>query len=354
MSKIQMNWLACLMHDLYFNWKQSKAEASCWLTSKTSPLLPPSFRGRAFDRLMTEFFGYASPDLPSPVDKSIFSFGSSVVNGVMIADNSCQTRSKQTQVQYRISSNDRVLEDAFHLIYETYVTSGLVEPNPIEMRILPHHLLPDTEVFVAEEKGRVLSTVTLISDGDLGLPMEEIYPHEVAALRRKGKWLGEVSCLASHDTTSVSHCLEVLRLMVQTARFRGLDCLAVAVHPKHMRFYKRFLAFEQLGEKISYPAVCHHPAVAMILDFDRIDREQPTNYWRFFGDPLPAETMSPQPMDDSQRSFFRYLMKLSNDLALPSLDQTLTGQGKGRSSSGNLEARENMRYEAYEPEVLSN
>ena len=64
--------------------------------------------------------------------------------------------------------------------------------------------------------------------------------------------------------------------MVQTARARDVDELLVAVHPRHVRFYKKFLAFEVISGLERYPAVCDRPAIALSLNFERIDRDRPT------------------------------------------------------------------------------
>jgi hypothetical protein len=247
----------------------------------------------------------------------------------MVTKNMSQVTPGQAGVDFRIASEYHEREAAFRLVYESYLPSGLVRANPFAMRILPQHLLPSTDLFVAEEAGHILSTVTLICDCEMGLPMESVYPHEVRDLQRRGKKLGEVSCLASRPTTPLAQCLELLRLMVQTARYRGLDCVAVAVHPRHARFYKRYLAFKQVGSETLYPAVCDQPAGAMLLDFDRIDRERPENYERFFGDLLPAEKLWPQPMDADQWECFHYLLEImSSDFELPAQKRRRVGRPK--------------------------
>lgn len=236
----------------------------------------------------------------------------------MVTRSMSQQCEVQMEADYRIAAEFHEREESFRLVYESYLSNGLVQPNPFRMRILPHHLLPSTDIFIVERAGQITSTVTLICDGELGLPMEAVYPLEIRDLQARGKRLGEVSCLASRSATPIAQCLELLRLMVQTARHRGLHGLAVAVHPRHVRFYERYLAFQQVGTETLYPAVCHHPAVALLLDFDRIDRERPDNYERFFGDGLPLEKFRPQPMDADQLECFRYLLALvSSGVTLP-------------------------------------
>jgi len=176
------------------------------------------------------------------------------------------------------------------------------------MRVTPYHLLPTTEVFIALLRGEAIFTVSLVVDGQLGLPMESVYRKLVAARRAEGFLVGEVSCLAdrrSQFRRFFPVFLRLTRVMVQYARRQGLDELLVAVHPKHARFYQRFMSFEMIGEETAYPAVRNHPAVALSLDFARIDRERPENYHTFFGEPLPEEELQPRPITKAQREYFR-------------------------------------------------
>jgi hypothetical protein len=67
---------------------------------------------------------------------------------------------------------------------------------------------------------RVIATISLVGDGHLGLPMEEIYGEQVCRLRHW--WL-----------------VSLMRLMAQFSWRHGLDHLLLAVHPRHARFYRR-------------------------------------------------------------------------------------------------------------------
>jgi hypothetical protein len=210
-------------------------------------------------------------------------------------------------IVYKVAEKRDEREAAFRLVYNAYTRSGLIEENPHEMRVTPYQLLDTTDVFIATLNDELISTVSLVCDGDLGLPMEEIYGEEVADLRARGICVAEVSCLADRRR-QLSRTLPVfvplMRLMVQAARLRGVDELLVAVHPRHGRFYQRFLSFEPVGGERSYPLVRNNPAVALSLDFGRLDRVRPTNYETFFGAPLPPEQLARQPMSEEERQWF--------------------------------------------------
>jgi hypothetical protein len=214
----------------------------------------------------------------------------------------------------QIASTLAERRQACRLVYQSYLTKGLIEPNQFGMRVTPWHLLPTTSTFVALEAGRVIGTVTLIGDAGLGLPMESIYPAEVEAARLAGLYVGEVSCLATRDTDFKEFLpifVSLTRLMAQHARAHGMDQFLIAIHPKHARFYEKFMGFEQIGSLTEYPSVNNAPAVACCLDFARIDRYRPACWERFFGTPLPAADLAPQPMSDEELDYFGPMTELA-------------------------------------------
>jgi hypothetical protein len=234
---------------------------------------------------------------------------------MMIATQSTATQNTVTvptsafDVRCQIASTREEREAAFHLVYNSYLQAGLGEMNECEMRVTPYHLSNCSEVFVATRRQKVIFTMTLIMDGEeLGVPMESVYGDEVDRLRRQGLRLGEVSCLADcqrHVKEFLPIFLSTSRLMVQYARYRGLDALIAAVHPRHARFYHRFMDFQFFGLKKTYPTVRNHPAVALWLEFARIDREIPAQYKFFFGEKIPFNELRPQPIDEEDREYFR-------------------------------------------------
>lgn len=216
-------------------------------------------------------------------------------DGLASKDAHCETLG----IVFKAASHRDERTAAFGLVYQAYVRSGLIEPNPSQLRVTPYQLQPGSTIFVAVLRNEVISTVSLIGDGQLGLPMESIYGDEIARLRALGMRFGEVSALADRRrqmSRTLPVFVQLMRLMVQSAHRQGIDRLLVAVHPRHARFYQRFLSFQRLAEERSYPLVCNNPAVALYLDFAQIARERPPNYELFFGEPLAEEQLVHRPL----------------------------------------------------------
>ncbi|MEA1950843.1 MAG: hypothetical protein U9N87_05630, partial [Planctomycetota bacterium] len=102
--------------------------------------------------------------------------------------------------------------------------------------------------------------------------------------------------------------LRLCRFTAQYAWHIGVHQLLVAVHPRHARFYKRFMDFEPIGEQRSYPSVRNHPAIAMMLDMQRLHRERSESYHTLFAPAIDQEHLKPQPITDLQRDYFSLIV----------------------------------------------
>ena len=209
---------------------------------------------------------------------------------------------------YRIAKNRREFRAAFHLVYRNYRKAGLIDANPYGMRVTRFHLHPETTVCLGLDGGEVVSTVTVIGDTAAGLPMDCIYFLETDEFRARGWRVAEVSCLAS--TCDPSHrgflttFVRLNSLMAQSARLQGIDHLLIVVHPRHAPFYEKYVGFKSTEIVRPYPAVENHPALLLTLDLERMHLNSPKAYQRFFGKPLPIDTLRPRPMSASDCRYF--------------------------------------------------
>ena len=187
-------------------------------------------------------------------------------------------------VAFRPAMSRAEREAAHHLTYEAYLRRRLCRPNRFRMRVTPYHLVPTTELFIAVAESNVVGTLSLAFDGELGLPMEDVFAKEVGARRAQGLKLAEACSLAIADggRSCQQQVFGLYRLMAQFADYQGADQILAAVQPKHLRIYQRFMAFETFGDVQSYPA-CECQAIPICLDLNEIRRNPPRNYRRFFG-----------------------------------------------------------------------
>ncbi len=214
-------------------------------------------------------------------------------------------------IDYRIAATFEERCKAFRLVYRSYLRAGLGTPNSTCMRVTPYHLLPTTETFIASCGDEVFFTMSLVVDGDLGLPMETIYAEEVAQWRRQGRTLAEVSCLADRRADSRGFFptfLGLSRLLAQFAYKQGVDDLLIAVHPKHARLYRRLYGFQTFGELKAYPTVRNHPAVALKMGLVDLKYDHPKAYELLFNEMVPDWQLRRRPATEDEWCVLRSMI----------------------------------------------
>ena len=99
--------------------------------------------------------------------------------------------------------------------------------------------------------------------------------------------------------------LRTSRLLVQYAHREDLDGLVIAVHPKHARFYRRYFDFRIIGGQKDYPCVRNRPAVALWMEFARLERERSGSYLALLADEFDDEELRPRPISREECDYFR-------------------------------------------------
>lgn len=211
-------------------------------------------------------------------------------------------------ITYKVASTKGERESALRLVHDAYVGAGLIEANEFRIRATKYHLAPMTTVFLAQMDGRPIYTVSLIPDDAHGMPLDELYEDEVDQMRREGRFLAEVSCLAGRtDLFDRKRQFEIfvnlMGLMAQFARHQQVDRLMVAVHPRHAKFYQHFLGFEVFGGEKSYDSVCGKPAVGCMHDFVETDRTGYRLRDQVYAHQYHAWELCYQPMSGQERQW---------------------------------------------------
>lgn len=178
------------------------------------------------------------------------------------------------QIGIRPAASRDELEQAYRLVYGSYLSRGYIEPDASGMRLTLFNMLPDAVTFVAVCKGLVIATVSLIPDTTAGLPMEEIYGDELQQLRAEGRHLSEVTMLAdrrAHVRRTFPMLLALMKLVFDYAQLSlKANDLCITINPRHKEYYERYLLFQELGGLRSYPSVRNNPAIARRLDLDTV------------------------------------------------------------------------------------
>ena len=171
-------------------------------------------------------------------------------------------------------------QQAFSLVHDTYLRMRYLNtPKPHGMLFGTHTLLPQTVIFVAKSYLTVISSLTEIFDTEqFGLPMDELYQKELDGLRSEGRKIVELSALVTPANTRwINVFMFISKVAYLYSLDRGVNDVCIAVNPRHVRFYKHILLFEELGPQRYYPRV-NAPAVALRVNMDRYKEKLKSAY----------------------------------------------------------------------------
>jgi hypothetical protein len=222
----------------------------------------------------------------------------------------------QYTIQMARCFSDRL--EAFKLLQISYEKAGLSDSNAI--RATKHQLLPQSRVFVTKSGNEVVATLSLIPDGPEGLPMEPTYSDEINRLRDRGLFVAEVGCFADRRQDPlrfIENFCHLTQFMAQYAFLAKIDGFVIAVHPRHARFYKNFVCFEEVGGLVNYPSVKNRPAVALFLEFERARVTAPEKYAKYFGDRIAPENFTDGAIPEIEVEYFQAIQSRRLDCNAP-------------------------------------
>jgi len=168
-----------------------------------------------------------------------------------------------------VSSED--LRKAYRLVHDIFVEEGYILPRSCGMRLRVYEALPETATFVAKTGREVVGVQSLVVDSeDLGLPSDESFHREIAALRGPGRRLCEAtnqSIAPAFRRSAVP--TELMRCYLAHAVGAGCNELITTVSPGHARFYS-LLGFEPISPVRSYSQELEDPVVVVRMNMDTI------------------------------------------------------------------------------------
>lgn len=212
------------------------------------------------------------------------------------------------EVEFKIVSSEEEMAGAFKLLEESYVRRGIAKEGQMRLQII--NLLPSSTTFIAKIGSRILGTISLIEDSDLGLPMEKVHEKEVDGARGLFRRVAEVGALAVlPDQRRTGLSIMLYNMMYRWARnWRHVDDLLIAVHPSARYFYRNLLLFNSIGPIQRYVGLRNAASLPMRLDipgaqmrFHRIykgrivDRRQGLDFYDFFCAPTDRFDFSAHP-----------------------------------------------------------
>ena len=226
------------------------------------------------------------------------------------------------EMEMKVTQSRTERTSAFRLVHQNYYRAGLTADNAMQMRVMKHHLADTTEILIAKQHDEVEFTVTLVRDGKYGVPCESLFSNEIAQMRSSGIRIAEVSCVASKSGDENKKAKfelldKMISLTIQVARFRGIDQLVLAVHPRHAKVYQRLFGCVIRTEVKDYEAVQGNQAVLCTHHFAELDQHRYPLYDHVYGTTYGSWQMTGTRMSDDEKRFFRQVLNCHSDQPLP-------------------------------------
>jgi hypothetical protein len=80
---------------------------------------------------------------------------------------------------FKVAENFQEITEAWNLVYDRYVHSGLIDPNTQRIHTVPEAIHPKTAVIIEKRNNRIVSTMSLYEDQPEGLPLDKIYKKQL-------------------------------------------------------------------------------------------------------------------------------------------------------------------------------
>lgn len=177
--------------------------------------------------------------------------------------------SGEVRFRIRLASNEGQRSSASYLISKMYGWRGYAPSSPDATKTASAGI-----TLVASDAERALATISIGFDSARGLVVEQLYPHEIRALREESARLCEFTKLA---VDGADRSREVLAMLFHVAymyarRLNRCTDIVIEVNPRHVRFYERMLGFAPSGPERLCPRV-GAPAVLMRLQLQHAEEQ---------------------------------------------------------------------------------
>lgn len=166
-------------------------------------------------------------------------------------------------------ATDDELTEIKRLTHDEYLRRGLIRPQADRMFSLYQQFdgIKETIPLVAVDGDRIVGTMSITLDSERGLPGEDDYPVEIAAIRSIGIPLGAVWRLAVERGNYEHWHSAAQRLMYvgsQEMVDRGEPIMLHICHPRHATYYGKRLGFRQVAARYQTHGLTAAPSVLMV------------------------------------------------------------------------------------------
>jgi hypothetical protein len=192
----------------------------------------------------------------------------------------------------RIAQNREELLAAYRLVHRRYAERGYLGHSTADIVYSKEFASDHSRTLVALSRwGEVTATATIVGEPDDGNVSENaVIPWRLIRSADPQRRLAGVTCLAAADSAvgpKPAAFFGLTRFLFQYARFRNYDGLAIAIHPRQVRFYGRICPIVPLSPVYRQDKLGGSLAVACRIDLDKKSlRRVPPSVLSWFESPI--------------------------------------------------------------------
>jgi hypothetical protein len=192
----------------------------------------------------------------------------------------------------RIARNREELLAAYRLVFRRYAERGYLSRCSGDIVYSKEFASDHSRTLVALSRwGEVTATATIVAEPEDAAATENgVIPWRLIRSADPHRRLAGVTCLAAADSSvgpKPAAFFGLTRFLFQYARYRNYDGLAIAIHPRQVRFYGRICPIVPLSPVYRQDKLGGSLAVACRIDLDKKSlRRVPPSVLSWFETPI--------------------------------------------------------------------
>lgn len=196
------------------------------------------------------------------------------IQGPIYRNMLCLTDKIPSELTFKIAENDKELEQAFELVYQSYKDIGIIDDSEDQIWMTKYHLMPSSSVLIVKWKEEVIGTACVILDSPLNLPIDQVA--DLSSYRNNGQAIAEISSLAirkEYRGKRSSVIMPLLKFIYEYSYHHAeVDILIATIHKSARGYFRHILGFQDLPRNtdVKYSMVKDARPSTLVIDLNAL------------------------------------------------------------------------------------
>ncbi len=149
------------------------------------------------------------------------------------------------------TANAEDMDTIYKIRYKAYLLAGLIGPSPSKQFSDIYDNSGSATTFALSHRKRIIGTIRLVADSQIGLPMDdEGFGPSMATLRQPGRQIveaGRLALLPIYQGMSRELSLHLCMFALSYALLSEYDDIVLMVLKHHHKFYQKVFMFDAIA-----------------------------------------------------------------------------------------------------------